>query len=176
MWYLLSNALSLLRANVVLVNVIGMTDTAKYPYLRRPFKSSLQALLSSYMGSAMVNPGNSLLNSFANSPMWNGNGLADLSASGFEKEDDSGDIAPGDDLDINNEIQDLDLDVDDDINELGVADSLSDSDDDIDSAHLDRSLLVKSISETLNQAAADLIREAQTEAMSGRGDGDSSTS
>lgn len=52
LWYLMSNTLSLLRANVVLVNVFGMRDEVKYPSLRRPFKSSIQAVISTYTSGA----------------------------------------------------------------------------------------------------------------------------
>lgn len=44
--YVASNALSLLRANVVLVNVFNLNDHYKYPHLKRPFKSSFQNLIA----------------------------------------------------------------------------------------------------------------------------------
>lgn len=34
----------------MLVHLFGMYDEQRYPYLRRPFKSSVQALLSTYLG------------------------------------------------------------------------------------------------------------------------------
>jgi hypothetical protein len=113
MWYLLSNILALLRANVVLVNVFNMHDEFKYPSLRRPFKSSFQALLSAYMGS-LYSPGKGALGSFLPGA---GSGVGESDSSYIEEtEDDIGDVEEQgwDDFEVNDSENDTYNAVDDD--------------------------------------------------------------